>query len=285
MSNTHRMSSEEARIFRPIERGAPGDQAIFSEFKTPEQIELAKRRSQYYGDAFAARESNSSARERISKDSMIMADVKTNVIIQDEYTFITDLSYFLSTRYQRPEASIIVTLQHSACLLFSGTFDPAYTITITALQSQLQTVTNKRNASLIQKHLEDSLGPSPERGLIKFAPIAEGNIATNGNTVAGHIDEMDKDKSEDTSNVRRSMSRNSKAAQRKSIKSLKNMKIGTGNPMSTQNERNTAPSSDGPAAPMPPIPTAKTALDRQADKVQKVGKRKSFIQTIFSGGK
>jgi hypothetical protein len=72
---------EEQRITRNIDRGAPGDQSIFSAAKTPEQKELAKKKSQYYGDLFAARESNSSARERVLKESPILADVRTNVIV------------------------------------------------------------------------------------------------------------------------------------------------------------------------------------------------------------
>tara|TARA_R110002060_G_scaffold69572_1_gene78170 strand:+ start:273 stop:566 length:294 start_codon:yes stop_codon:yes gene_type:complete len=74
-------TKEERRITRHIDRGAPGDQAIFSEGKTPERKELAKRKSQYYGDVFAYREPNSSARERVTKESMIVADVRTNVIV------------------------------------------------------------------------------------------------------------------------------------------------------------------------------------------------------------
>jgi hypothetical protein len=75
------ISKEQERITRPIDRGAPGDQAIFSKSKTPEQIQLARRKSQYYGDVFAYREPNSSARERICRESMVMADVRTNVIV------------------------------------------------------------------------------------------------------------------------------------------------------------------------------------------------------------
>lgn len=81
MPNPSATTLEERRITRPIDRGAPGDQAIFSENKTPNQRELTKRKSQYYGDAFAYREPNSSARERVSRESMIMADIRTNVIV------------------------------------------------------------------------------------------------------------------------------------------------------------------------------------------------------------
>ena len=75
-------TAEERRLTRPIDRGAPGDAAIFSDKKTPEQKELAKRKSQYYGDVFANREPTMSARERVSRESMITADVRTNVIVR-----------------------------------------------------------------------------------------------------------------------------------------------------------------------------------------------------------
>jgi hypothetical protein len=81
MPNVSALTMEEQRITRPVDRGSPGDQAIFSDTKTLEQRELSRRKSQYYGDVFAYREPISSARERISRESMIMADVRTNVIV------------------------------------------------------------------------------------------------------------------------------------------------------------------------------------------------------------
>lgn len=76
---------EERRITRNIDRGTPGDQAIFSDAKTPEQKELAKKKSQYYNDVFASREPNASARERVTKESPILADVRTNVIVSSPW--------------------------------------------------------------------------------------------------------------------------------------------------------------------------------------------------------
>lgn len=73
--------SDEDRLIRSIDRGAPGDAAIFSGAKTPEQRALNKRKSAFYSDAFAQRESNSSARERVGRDSVVMAEVRTNVIV------------------------------------------------------------------------------------------------------------------------------------------------------------------------------------------------------------
>ncbi|CAG8979664.1 hypothetical protein HYALB_00003895 [Hymenoscyphus albidus] len=277
--------SELNRITRKIERGAPGDEAIFDQNKSPQQKELAKRKSQYYDGAFAyIRESASSARERISRESMIVADIRTNVIVQDEYAFITEISYSLSARYQRPESSILVTVAHSACLLFGGSFDPAYTMSITALPSQVQPVTNKRNSALIAKAMEDSLGVAPNRGIIKFIPISEENFSTNGKTVAGEIEDLERETAEETSITRGLSVR--KNSRRKSTKELKRRKSNVQLP--THNEDLTPPLSaceTNPTSPplpkMPPIPSEKSFNDRKAEKVQRMGRRKSFISTIF----
>ncbi len=235
--------------------------------------------------------------------------------VNDEYTFITDLSYNLSNRYQRPESSILVTITHSACLLLGGSFDPAYILTISALPSQVQPVTNKRNAVLLGNVLEESLGVSPSRGLIKFVGIAEENFAINGKTVAAEIDELEKELGEENSNMNRRSSRSSaKAAnKRQSMRSMKNLKAGiiggkrevnVKEPLSPRSDRSgrlTPPLSEEdtpppiptiPATPtvtamppMPEIPTEKSALDKKAEKVRKMGRRKSFIQGLFGRDK
>lgn len=76
------ISREGRRITRDITRGSPGDQAIFSNTKTPEQKTLAKRKSQYYNEVFANREPIASARERVFKESPVVADLRTNVIVR-----------------------------------------------------------------------------------------------------------------------------------------------------------------------------------------------------------
>ncbi|KAE9378935.1 Tautomerase/MIF [Stipitochalara longipes BDJ] len=273
---------EEQRITRNIDRGTPGDQAIFSAAKTPEQKQLAKRKSQYYGDVFAARESNSSARERVLKETPILADVRTNVIISDEYTFITDLSYSLSTRYQRPENSIVVTVAHSCCMLFAGNFDPAYTLTITATNSQLQPVTNKRNAALLAKAMEEGLGVAPNRGVIKFVAMSEDNLATDGKTITGEIEELEKESAENNSSLQRNLSKNPpKTKRRNSLRSLRTNKT----PLPTHNEHGspTPPISDWERVtpPLPAIPSEKSPMDQRAEKAQRMGRRKSFIASIF----
>lgn len=172
----------------------------------------SRSRAQFYEDQFSYKEGiASSARERVIKDAPIVAELRTNVIIKDEYTLVTDLSHHLSTRYQRPEASIMITVNHSACLLLGGSFEPTYILTINALPVQLQPTTNKRNAALIQAFMTESIGVAPDRGILKFVPIAEDGLATNGMTILGEIDRLERQHAEETgSNIKRAMTKSSR---------------------------------------------------------------------------
>ncbi|KAA8628991.1 hypothetical protein SMACR_06447 [Sordaria macrospora] len=190
------------KIMRDIDRPPPGDvvtagpkrvSKLSSSSKRASMAELPRQKSNlnFWEGAFSISEV-SPAKERIRGDAIVMAEVKTNVIISDEFTFITELSYHLSSRYQRPVSSIVVTLHHGACMLFGGTFDPAYVISVSALPSHLQPTTNKRNAALIQKHLEEAIGVNPSRGLLKFVPVPEDCLASGGITVSGEMEMAEK---------------------------------------------------------------------------------------------
>lgn len=76
---------DEKRIARHVSRGAPGDAALANMVKrnesTREGEAIAKRNTQFYGEVFAYREPNLTAREKITKFSVITAEVKTNVIV------------------------------------------------------------------------------------------------------------------------------------------------------------------------------------------------------------
>jgi len=132
--------------------------------------------------------------------------------------------------------------------------------------------------------MEESLGPSPERGLVQFSSIAEENLATNGKTVSGQIDDLEKETTDDNVNLRRSLSRGTlKAKGRQSAKSMRNLKIG--NPLPTHLEQiTTPPMSDSDAQPLSAIPIEESNMDRKVGKMQKVGRRKSFIASMFGRG-
>jgi hypothetical protein len=139
--------------------------------------------------------------------------------IKDEYTLVTDLSHHLSTRYQKPETSIMITVNHSACLLLGGSFEPTYILTINALPVQLQPTLNKRNAAMIQNFMTESIGVSIDRGIVKFVAIQEDALAMNGMTILGEIENLERSQAEETG-ARPKTSRRSGVSKAKSSISL-----------------------------------------------------------------
>ncbi|KAL8834989.1 MAG: hypothetical protein Q9170_003510 [Blastenia crenularia] len=271
---------DENAISGPLGRGSPGDAALMAMVNRDRaSTDLSRRKSQFYSEVFAYREPNLTVRDRVNRYSVITAEVKTNVIVKDEYTFLQDLSQHLSQRYQRPTSSIFITLNHSECLLFAGTFDSAYVITITALPSQLQPVTNKRNAVMIQNFMADLLGVTPDRGIIRFVGISEEYLATNGNTIQGEIDNMSKETSEDTTDTKRSNTlrrgRSRKTSKPEKLNLQERSRPGTSDKI---------PSPGLQSPPIPAMPREMSPLDKKAEKVRKMGRRRSFL-AMFSGNK
>ncbi|KAL0931682.1 Macrophage migration inhibitory factor [Colletotrichum truncatum] len=176
-------------LTRDVNHSLPGD-GIRNNRKSKTQTEMAKRRSSYYEEAFQGDRESNVVKDRVYSEAIVMAELRTNVIISDEFSFITDFSYQLSVRYQRPVSSIVVNLQHGACMLFGGTFEPAYTLAVHALTNEVGITKNKRNAALLQKHLHESIGVSPARGYVKFVEVPAENMACNGKTTASQIAEV-----------------------------------------------------------------------------------------------
>jgi hypothetical protein len=85
----------------------------------------------------------------------------------------------------------MITVTHSACLMMGGSFEPAYILTITAIPSEVQPVTNKRNSYLMQHFIADTLHVPSNRGVVRFLEIAEERLATNGSTIAGDIERLE----------------------------------------------------------------------------------------------
>jgi len=81
--STPREKMEEKPITRNIDRGAPGDGPVISAIDgTPQLQELRKKKSQFYTEVFSYREPNLSPKDRIYKDSIVTAEVRTNVIVR-----------------------------------------------------------------------------------------------------------------------------------------------------------------------------------------------------------
>jgi hypothetical protein len=69
---------DDARLTRPASRGVLADKQSPS---TLFQKVAPRKRAQYYEEQFAYKDDTSSARERVSKDSPIVAELRTNVIV------------------------------------------------------------------------------------------------------------------------------------------------------------------------------------------------------------
>ncbi|KAF2466372.1 uncharacterized protein BDR25DRAFT_237355 [Lindgomyces ingoldianus] len=236
---------EDLRNTRPVSRGAPGEKKALDAPGQRQQNYSSRRRTQYYEEQFAYKDdSMSSARERVTKDAPIIAELRTNVIIKDEYTLVTDLSHHLSARYQRPESFIMITVNHSACLLLGGSFEPTYILTINALPIQLQPTTNKRNAALIQAFMFESIGVPLERGIMRFVPIPEDSLAMSGVTILGEVERLERQQAEEhTSGLKRALT---KSSRRSTVVKSKS---------SIQLSRNNSRINPGRAVVTPPLPS------------------------------
>ncbi|OAP64241.1 hypothetical protein AYL99_00213 [Fonsecaea erecta] len=171
-------------------KGQPSDLASLEQSWS--RLRLSKKRSQYYDDAFAYRESNNTAKERVAKDWVILAEVKLNCCLESEKGFLIDLSFRLSEIYQRPASCIMVMVTTDIPILLGGNSEPAYHLTITALASEIAATKNKRSTHLIQDFIHDTLQIPPKRGVVRFDAVTEENLATNGMTALQEIEQLER---------------------------------------------------------------------------------------------
>lgn len=99
--------------------------------------------------------------------------------------------------------------------MLGGSSEPAYYLTITALGSEIAATKNKRAAHLIQDFMSETLQIPASRGILKFEPAAEENLATNGTTLLQEIEKLEQTTNEEKGFMR-SMSRQTYRTRRKS---------------------------------------------------------------------
>lgn len=121
------------------------------------------------------------------------------------------MTFHLSERYRRSQCSVAITVTHSACLLFKASVERAYVLTITALPSQLLPSSNERNAPLIQSFMADCLGVEAARGVIRFVPVPEACLVTDGRTMLVGLEHLKDPPGEMQRTYGRSKSRPEKA--------------------------------------------------------------------------
>ncbi|KIW30961.1 uncharacterized protein PV07_02648 [Cladophialophora immunda] len=194
-------------------QGQPSDVASLEQSWS--RLRLSKKRSQYYDDAFAYRESNNTAKERVAKDWVILAEIKLNCCLESEKEFLIDLSFRLSEIYQRPASCIMAMVTTDIPILLGGNSEPAYHLTITALPSEIAATKNKRSTHLIQDFIHDTLQIPPKRGVVRFDAVSEENLATNGMTALQEIEQLER-QSNDEDGMMRALSRQRSRRSKKS---------------------------------------------------------------------
>ncbi|RFU75657.1 mif domain containing [Trichoderma arundinaceum] len=237
---------------------------------------LSENRSQYFHHVLHERSKRSLVAETVLREALIYAEVITNVKIENEHHFLTNFSPYLATRYNRSPDSTVISLHHSQCLFFGGSSYPAYILTITALPSEVQPATNKRNAAVLQKYMEALIRVPSARGIVRFVPVAEECLAWGGKTVAGRISDA---VAGDRDAVREGDA--SKAHERRMLKSL--------------SLRRASPANITPPNTQPPTPSKHAqgstanatvllepnAMFGEEESSKVVRKKKSIIQTLF----
>ncbi|CAG7954699.1 unnamed protein product [Penicillium salamii] len=186
-------------------------------FKTRKDMEdpLAAKMKVYYGDIFATRESHNSPKDRVTFESVVVAELKTNTQVKgDASRALSEFSHALAEIYQRPETSMLVAIDQNADLLFGITTGPAYLLKVAALASMIAPLTNLRNTSLIQSSIQDIFDIPPENGVIIFNPLSEDNLATNGVTAREEINRLERSDQSPSffRSISRSMSRRLKSS-------------------------------------------------------------------------
>ncbi|KAI1435747.1 hypothetical protein GGR50DRAFT_282788 [Xylaria sp. CBS 124048] len=178
-------------LMRELNRLPPGD--TVGRRKTQREMELNRRRSAYFKAQLVDNDrSEDPSATLIRKEAMVVVELKTNVIVLDEVSIVEYLAQHIAEQYQRPRASVCIYLQHSACMMFSGTVDPACILTVYALPSLVQPTMNRRAALLLQQYLDAEIGIAPERCYIRFEATPETNFGTGGTTVAARLEEAER---------------------------------------------------------------------------------------------
>lgn len=174
--------------------------------------EVSKKNSQIFDQAFAVREPYHSAKARVYRDSMIVLELKLNCEVglpdydEDstdllyqitEQGFLNDFLQSVSETYHRPVNTLMITVNTDIQIIMGGSTEPAYLLNIAALSTEIAATKNMRSTSLIQSFLFQSLGIPKERGVIKFLPVNDQDLATNGITVTQEIEKLEQETGEE----------------------------------------------------------------------------------------
>lgn len=178
---------EAVEVMRDSGRATPADPSSIGRKSSRGDLKSRGGGHAYYNDAFAVREEG----KKVPAAAGVWVEMKTNVILENEFDFIKSLSEVIAKRFSRTEETIAVSIDHSSCMMMGGTFDGCYFLTITSL-SFISPTCNKRNTALISEWLSANLGVPSSRGFIRFVEPDAGNYAMGGITC---LDMLEKERS------------------------------------------------------------------------------------------
>ncbi|KAG0636881.1 Tautomerase/MIF superfamily [Tuber brumale] len=171
---------------RDVEKGSPATGGLS---KKSSKGDFSRKKSikgaSYYGEVFAVRESG----PVVPKSSAVWVELRTNVILDNEFDFAKSLSEMVAKRYGKTEDAVCVSIEHSACMVMGGTYDGSFLLTITSL-NMISPTCNKRNAALICDWISNNLNVEVARGYIRFVDPDFANYAMGGFTM---LDLMEKE--------------------------------------------------------------------------------------------
>ncbi|CAI7641916.1 unnamed protein product [Penicillium bialowiezense] len=183
--------------------------------KGMEDPPITKVKKLYYDDAFATRGAHNSPKDRVTFESVVVVELKINTQVEGSVSIaLAEFSHALTEVYQRPETSMLVTVDQKSDILFGSAVDPAYLLKVSALSGLIAPLTNLRNTALIQSIIEDIFRIPPSKGVIIFTPLSEDNLATNGTTAREEIDRLERSEHSPSmfQSISRSMSRRLKSS-------------------------------------------------------------------------
>ncbi|KAL4893662.1 Tautomerase/MIF superfamily [Aspergillus ambiguus] len=177
---------------------------------TPREIEkepLYRSKSQYFEDAFNIRGFHMSPRTRLSETSIVVVEVKLSTKVKDGYSLASTIASQMARIYQKPQSSMMVNIQHSACLHFGNPKHPSYLMKISALLYMIAPISNLRSATLIQAAMQQLLHITPDCGVVLYFPIPEENFATDGATMSSEITRLERRSEDEDPGILRTISR------------------------------------------------------------------------------
>ncbi|KAL5365511.1 hypothetical protein BJX96DRAFT_181737 [Aspergillus floccosus] len=162
-----------------------------------------RSKSLYFESAFNLGGSSLSPRTLKSDTSLVVVELR----IKDDDLLASVVASRMARIYQKPDVSMMVNIQHSACLHFGDSKQPSYLMKVFALPYMIAPITNLRSTVLIQTALQQILRIPPNRGIVLYFLVSDENLATSGTTMSSEIARLERRSEDEDPGILRTISR------------------------------------------------------------------------------